>query len=351
MSIATRVAIGCTERGLIPEPLIRSGIRHLIRQRLSEIGASDCERMADDTNAFVEAMNGSDIAPLPEKANEQHYEVPPALYELILGPHRKYSCCYFDSPSRSLGDAERASLDIYAERAEVEDGMSVLDLGCGWGSMSLYLAARFPKASITAVSNSSSQRRFIQRQALQSGVHNLRVITADMNDFHIDHRFDRVVSIEMFEHMRNYRTLLGRIHDWLIPGGKLFMHIFCHRTTPYAFVPQDDSDWMSRYFFSGGIMPSENLPLRFQQHLHHERMWRWSGLHYLRTANAWLARMDQNRDRILAVLTDNYGAGNADLWWRRWRLFFMALGELFGFRDGQEWWVSHYRFIRPARRP
>jgi cyclopropane-fatty-acyl-phospholipid synthase len=210
------------------------------------------------------------------------------------------------------------------------------------------MAERYPQSRITSISNSHSQRRYIEEQAEKRGLRNLEVITCDMNDFATERRFHRVVSLEMFEHMRNYRRLFASIHDWLHPGGKFFMHIFCHRSTPYEFVERDESDWMSRYFFSGGIMPSDNLPLRFQDHLHLRHQWRWSGLHYERTLNAWLALMDDRKSQVMPILEHTYGAEDAPLWWTRWRLFFMACAELFGYNEGQEWWVSHYLFERQA---
>jgi cyclopropane-fatty-acyl-phospholipid synthase len=211
------------------------------------------------------------------------------------------------------------------------------------------MAERYPNSHVTAVSNSASQRRHIEESAASRGLGNLQVITADMNDFTTAQRFDRVVSIEMFEHMRNYRRLFARVAEWLRPGGRFFMHIFVHRSTPYEFVDRGDSDWMSRYFFSGGIMPADALPLRFQDRLRLVQQWRWSGVHYERTLNAWLARMDERRDRVMPILEHTYGAEDAPLWWMRWRLFFMACAELFGYRDGQEWWVSHYLFERPQQ--
>jgi cyclopropane-fatty-acyl-phospholipid synthase len=209
------------------------------------------------------------------------------------------------------------------------------------------MAEHYPDAAITAVSNSRSQREHIEREAARRGIGNVTVLTADMNDFDTDRRFDRVVSLEMFEHMRNYRRLFARVAGWLVPGGKFFMHIFCHRNSPYEFVDRGPSDWMSRHFFSGGIMPSDDLPLHFQEDLTLLRRWRWNGQHYEKTLNAWLARMDGEREALMPILRETYGATSADTWWVRWRLFFMACAELFGYRDGGEWWVGHYLFERP----
>ena len=349
MSAATRLAIDWTERGLAPDYLIRQGIRLLVRERLAEIDADDCETMSARAAEFIDRMNEACVAPVPEKANEQHYEVPAAFFAEVLGRHRKYSCCYWEDGTRSLDVAEARALELTCERAGLEDGMRILELGCGWGSLTLWMAAKYPAARIVAVSNSRSQRGYIVTEAMRRGLINVEVITADMNDFATDETFDRVVSVEMFEHMRNYRELFRRIHGWLRPGGKFFMHIFCHRSSVYEFVDGGAQDWMSRYFFSGGIMPSEDLPLRFQEHLKLSRTWRWNGTHYQRTANAWLANMDRRRARIWPMLAEAYGEDQAERWWVRWRIFFMACAELFGYDKGQQWWVSHYLFERGER--
>jgi cyclopropane-fatty-acyl-phospholipid synthase len=245
-----------------------------------------------------------------------------------------------------LDAAEAAMLRLSCERAELADGQRILELGCGWGSLTLWMAAHYPHSRITAVSNSASQREFILATARERGLGNVEVITADANFFSTTERFDRVVSIEMFEHMRNYATLLERIAGWLRPGGKLFVHIFCHRTLMYPFTTGDSFDWMAKYFFSGGLMPAEHTLLYFQEHLRIEEQWRVPGTHYERTSNDWLARQDRNREAVMAVLTEAYGAGEARLWFNRWRMFFMAVAELFGYAGGTEWFVAHYRFVR-----
>jgi cyclopropane-fatty-acyl-phospholipid synthase len=347
MSYATR-AINWTEQGLVPDAVIRSGIRRLLKQRLADIHAHDTEQNAELTSNFIRLMDDGPIAPVPDKANEQHYEVPQAFFGLALGAHRKYSSCFWGDGISTLDAAEAAALTITCKRAELADGQQILELGCGWGSLSLWMAEHYPKANITAVSNSHSQREYILGEAQRRNVSNLRVITCDMNDFQIEQRFDRIVSVEMFEHMRNYRQLFKHVHDWLVPGGKFFMHIFVHRTTPYEFIDADASDWMSRHFFSGGIMPSNELPLFFQDHLKIKQRWQWSGTHYQKTANAWLSNMDMHRDQVLPLLAQTYGANAAEQWFNRWRIFFMACAELWGYRDGQEWFVSHYLFERPA---
>jgi cyclopropane-fatty-acyl-phospholipid synthase len=240
-------------------------------------------------------------------------------------------------------------LELSVERAGIEDGMQVLDLGCGWGSLSLWVAEHFPNTSVTSVSNSATQREFILKQASDRSIRNIDVIVCDMNEFAIEKRFDRVVSIEMFEHMRNYGALFRHIGEWLLPDGRFFMHIFCHRSTPYEYIDKGPTDWMSRHFFSGGIMPSADLPLRFADELNIEKQWHWNGQHYVRTCNAWLENMDSSEDAIMLVLADCYGAANASLWWQRWRIFFMACAELFDYDEGHEWFVGHYLFRKAAR--
>lgn len=350
MTAALRLpSLDWVEQGYVPDAVIRHGIRRLCEQRLRELAAADCESAGELTERFIREMNGAEIAPLPQLANAQHYEVPAEFFALVLGPQRKYSCAWWPEGTRDLAAAEAAALEATARRAGIEDGHDVLELGCGWGSLTLWMARHFPRSRITAVSNSRSQRAWILAEARRCGLGNLEVITADMNAFDAGRRFDRVVSVEMFEHMRNWRALFARVDGWLNPGGRFFMHVFCHRSAPYAFVARDESDWMSRHFFSGGIMPSDELPLRFQDHLRVVARWRWDGRHYQKTADAWLANLDANRARARAVLASVHGEDHAAVWLQRWRIFFMACAELFGYRNGQEWWVSHTLFERPAR--
>jgi cyclopropane-fatty-acyl-phospholipid synthase len=351
MKNAFAFALRAAEAGWLPDPLLRRGIRNLCRQRLREADRGSCEANREAHERFIADMKAGPIAPLPEKANEQHYELPAEFFARVLGPHRKYSCCFWKAGTTSLEEAEQNALEMTARRAELADGQEVLELGCGWGSLSLWMARHFPQSRITAVSNSHSQRAYIAARAELESLTNLRVITADMNEFAPPGaaRFDRVLSVEMFEHMRNYEALLQRIHSWLVPHGKLFVHIFSHRRFAYAFEPAGEDDWMARHFFSGGIMPSDDLPARFQRDLRLVEQWRWSGTHYERTANAWLENLDRRRVDLLPILAGAYGPGEAIYWFHRWRIFFLACAELFGYAQGEEWGVSHYLFERHAQ--
>ena len=349
MSAITAKAVSWTESGLVPDSVIRAGIRRLLESKRKEIHSGDAEVAANTANRFVAMMNESPIALVPEMANEQHYEVPAEFFSHVMGDHLKYSCCHWPKHVSNLSEAETAALALTVKRAGIEDGMQVLDLGCGWGSLSLWVAEHFPNTSVTSVSNSASQREFILKQAGERSIQNIDVIVCDMNDFETAARFDRVVSVEMFEHMRNYGELYRRIDDWLLPDGRFLMHIFCHRTTPYEYIDKGPTDWMSRHFFSGGIMPSADLPLRFPENLNIDQRWHWNGQHYARTCNAWLENMDKNEGPIMQILSDGYGKENASLWWQRWRIFFMACAELFDYDEGQEWYVGHYLFKKAGR--
>jgi cyclopropane-fatty-acyl-phospholipid synthase len=344
----SNLALEWTERGMVPDTVVRAGIRRLLRQRLDEIGADDAAHAADLSNAFVASLRDAPLALLTDKANEQHYELPPAFFGAVLGAHRKYSSGWWPAGVDDLDAAEAMALQATCERAGLADGQQVLELGCGWGSLSLWMAERYPDSRITSVSNSHAQRAFIQAEAMKRGLSNLQVVTCDINRMETERRFDRIVSVEMFEHLRNWPEAFRRVRSWLQPDGRFFMHVFVHRCTPYAFEARDESDWMSRHFFSGGMMPSDDLALRCQDDLRMLRRWRWDGTHYARTAEAWLANMERRRADVWRTLQQAYGPEQAGLWWTRWRLFFLSCAELFGYDDGQQWWVSHYLFAPRA---
>ena len=290
---------------------------------------------------FVTEMAGYPIAVNPEAANQQHYELPPEFFALVLGPRRKYSCCLYDHPAATLAEAEETALAATANHAGLSDGQDILELGCGWGSLSLWMAQRFPAARITSVSNSRPQKRHIESEAARRGLANLRVVTADMNQFECTSRFDRIVSVEMWEHMSNWAALMERARSWLRDDGRLFLHVFSHCRIPYRFDRTDRSDWIAQHFFTGGIMPSHTMVTLLDTYFTVERDWRWSGTHYRRTAEHWLANYDANSGPIGKILDSVYGV-DSGLWRRRWRLFFLATAGLFGARDGSAWGVSHY---------
>ncbi|MBS7539509.1 SAM-dependent methyltransferase [Ancylobacter lacus] len=338
IALAGRLA----ERTPLPDPLTRLGISALVgrtRRELARLTEASEARFAAEMAAFA-------IAEHADRANEQHYELPPAFFELTLGPRRKYSCCFYDDEGSTLADAELRALELTVAHADLADGQRILELGCGWGSLTLFMAERFPSAAITAVSNSAPQRRHIEAEAQRRGLGNVRVITADMNDFAPHSRFDRVVSVEMFEHMANWRGLLERVRGWLEPDGRLFLHVFSHRSQPYRFDHGDQGDWIAQHFFTGGIMPSRGLIRHFPDLFAVEQEWNWNGRHYARTAMDWLAHFDANRTAVDEVLRQVYGR-DADIWARRWRIFYLATAGLFGHAGGEEWGVSHYR-LRPA---
>jgi len=344
---ALATAISLAEGGWLPDPVLRWGIRQACARRLRDedrrrAGRSDDEATAD----VVRQLAAEDIALVPALANAQHYEVPAAFFQHVLGPRLKYSCAWWADGPGTLTQAEIAALDQTIAHADLADGMRILELGCGWGSLALTMAAAFPNSRIVGVSNSASQRRFIEGEAARRGLGNLQIETADIASYTPDGRFDRVVSVEMFEHVRNYQALLARIADWLEPHGALFVHVFCHRRFAYPFDSEGDDNWMGRHFFSGGQMPSLDLLPAVPSPLTLQERWRWGGEHYARTANAWLENLDAHRDRLVDILEDACGPGQGVLAWRRWRLFFLACAELFDTAGGTEWGVVHYRFVR-----
>lgn len=332
------------ERGWIPDIFIRMGIRYLDRERLSIQDKGDPEANLQAKMDFIRQLRQSPVACRTDKANEQHYELPTAFFENVLGTHMKYSCCYWSKGVKKLADAEQAALEQICLRAQIEDGMEILELGCGWGALSLWIASRYPRSRIVSVSNSSDQREFILQKAQENNLSNIEVITCDANVFHTDRCFDRIVSIEMFEHMRNYQELLSRIATWLKAEGKLFLHIFTHHQFAYLFKTEGEDNWMGRYFFTGGMMPSDDLMLYFQDSLVLSNHWRLNGTHYQKTAEAWLKNMTVNREKIMQIIEEVYGADEKMRWFQRWRIFFMACSELWGFKKGSEWYVSHYLF-------
>jgi cyclopropane-fatty-acyl-phospholipid synthase len=349
MQPVMQLADAMIDRGLVPKPLLRHGVRMVLRERLAEqreIHAGDREVALA---RFVAHMRASPIALLPGKANEQHYEVPAEFYGLVLGARRKYSSAHYDGPRVGLDEAERSMLAATVERAQLANDMDVLELGCGWGSLTLYMAERFPGSRIVGVSNSSSQRQYIEAQAAARGLDNVTIVTADMNVFQPGVpgvRFDRIVSVEMFEHMRNWEQLLARARTWLRDDGLLFQHVFAHREYAYAFEDRGPSDWLTRHFFGGGMMPSHDLLDHLQIPFAVEQRWLVDGTHYGRTAEHWLDNLEARRARVLAVFATTYGAEQAELWFQRWRVFFLACAEMFAYADGREWFVSH-NLLRP----
>lgn len=333
--------IQAVERLPLPDAMLRAAVASLISR--NPLPAEPCAK-ADAQ--FADAMRKSPIAVHTADANRQHYELPAEFFQLVLGPRRKYSCCYYDGPDTTLADAELRSLDITMARAGLADGQRILELGCGWGSLSLEMAERFPNARITAVSNSHSQRRFIESQVRARGLANLDVVTANMADFRPTGRFDRIVSVEMLEHIANWPALFSRVAPALEADGSMLVHVFSHRARAYRFDHDDPTDWIARHFFTGGLMPSDGLMRQFSEHFAVEDEWRWSGSHYARTARDWLANFDNNEIDVSSALKAVYGA-DTPLWHRRWRLFFLAVEGLFGHSDGAEWGVKHYRLRRP----
>jgi cyclopropane-fatty-acyl-phospholipid synthase len=345
-----RMVDAVVDRGLLPDPLLRVVVRALLRRRRAAITSGGVEDRHARKRVLLRELAEAPLAIHTDDANAQHYEVPTELFELMLGPHLKYSAGWWGPGVEDLAGAEAAMLRLTCERAQLSDGQDVLELGCGWGSLSLWMAQRYPGSRITAVSNSATQREHIEKLAAARGLDNLTVVTADVNHLACEpSSFDRVVSVEMFEHVRNHRVLTERIVSWLRPGGKLFVHVFAHRSDPYPFETGARGDWMARHFFTGGLMPSDDLLLHSVHDLAVEDHWVVSGTHYARTLRAWLDRLDAGRDRAVQLLADTYGPAYGMRWFHRWRLFDLACEELFAFAGGDEWHVSHYLFARPPR--
>ena len=339
-----KTSIQIAEAGLAPDFLTRMGIRRLLKNRLAQNSNAE-----DQTRSLLAAMSQGPLAVSTEDANEQHYEVPPDFCVLMLGRRLKYSCAFYEGGATSLDEAELEMLKLTAQRAGLADGQRILELGCGWGSLTLYVAERYPSSEIVAVSNSNLQREYIEAEVKTRGLDNVVVQTADMNEFGTDQRFDRVLSVEMFEHMRNYELLFERIAGWLESDGKLFFHIFCHQNAPYLFTVDSDQDWMAKHFFTGGVMPSYDLPLKFDRHLAIEERWRVSGQNYASTCQDWLNNLDQQKMAALAALASGDHPDPSHRQYHRWRMFVMACQELFAYRGGDEWFVGHYLMSQTDR--
>ena len=343
-------AFSVFEKGLLPDFAARWAIRSQARRGLRRFRRLPVEKRVAYFELLVKKLKRSPVAVRPDAANAQHYELPPEFFRHVLGKRMKYSCCYWPQGVRDIDGAEEAMLSLTCERAEIENGMGVLDLGCGWGSLALWIAERYPRCSVTAVSNSSLQGDFIRGECARRGLTGVEVVTADVNDFDTARKFDRVVSIEMFEHVKNYEALMARIAGFLEPDGLLFVHVFCHAELAFEYLPRGPNGWMARHFFTGGNMPSRDLLLHFQRDLVLKRTWGVDGIHYARTLRAWLGNFDARRRELLALTARVYGRERARLWANRWRLFFIACEASFGLERGTEYQVAHYLFARRTGR-
>lgn len=328
-------------RGLIPDSLLRRGVRNQGRQRLQMMKNTDLKQ---EYLTFLKQASSGKIAVHTDDANNQHYEVDSEFFQYCLGKNLKYSSCYWNDDTSSLDEAEDIMLDLYCKRAKIEDGMTILDVGCGWGSLSLYLAQKYPKSKITGVSNSNSQRKFIEKLGYERNLHNLNIVTKDINSFDTNKKFDRIISIEMFEHTKNSKILMDSINKWLSPDGLFFMHVFAHKYNPYYFDTEQKNAWMAKYFFTGGMMPNHDLFRDLESDLNYQKSWMLSGTHYEKTSNAWLDKMDSNKTKILELFRRNNSNSVAKKKFYFWRLFFIACAEIFGYNGGSEWIISHHLF-------
>lgn len=344
----TSFLIQQAERRTLSDMLIRAGIRHLLRKRLKLLTRSPRRSPEEQLQIFKQQLSKHAVTEETQAANEQHYELPPDFFKEVLGPNLKYSSALWWVDTKKLGEAEANMLDVSIERAGIADGMDILELGCGWGSLTFWMAKHFPNAKITAVTNSKLQADHIQHECASRAIENIRVVKTDVGTFEPNEQFDRIVSVEMLEHVRNYGTLFDRIYNWMRPGAKFFVHVFTHTDYPYLFETEDDTDWMAKYFFTGGTMPSHDLLPSFRGKLNLERDWEVNGTHYAKTLESWLQNIDDKESRVRAILSQCYPANEVEIWIQRWRMFMMASAELFAFNKGRSWGVSHYVFSKPG---
>lgn len=347
-----RLFVKGMEAGYVPDSVIRFGIRELLKQRLNELEKLENQHDGRYVQAYADSLRHSPLAILTDKANQQHYEVPTEFYDLCLGQHKKYSSCFWERGMTTLEQAEQKALDISIERAQITDGMSILEIGCGWGSLSLELARRFPNSQITSISNSTTQKKYIDATAERRGFKNLEILTRDLGkeeNYNLgDKKFDRIMSIEMMEHLRNYEKFFSLVSNLMKPESLFFVHIFTHKKSPYVFETEGDSNWMGKYFFSGGQMPSRDLFDQFNKDIIVDQKWDWNGVHYQKTLEAWLVKMDENKQRVYELFKKAYGPDQVEVWINRWRVFYMASAELFGYNKGTEWGVTHY-LLKPKK--
>ena len=331
----TKFLLSIAEVGLIPDVFIKTAVRFITKKRLNESG------IHENKLNVIKSISEGGIAEKTDDANEQHYEVPPEFFKYALGKNLKYSCSFFDKTD-SLDEAEKSMIELYIERADIQEGHDILDLGCGWGSFSLYVAEKYPSVSITAVSNSKDQIAFIQNEAKRRGLFNIKASKMDVNNLDLDNKFDRIVSIEMFEHLRNYKLILNSLNSLLKPDGRLFVHIFCHKELTYFYEIKNNYDWMTKYFFEGGIMPSQDIFKYFDDKLEVINQWDVNGNHYAKTCKAWLNNHYKNKDKILDIFDKHYD--KPKIWFNRWRIFFLSCEAFFAINNGREYFVSHYLF-------